>query len=351
MAVAQVQRVDQARDTLLEQILQAIVLAATVVLLLGLIGMALPAMRTVPVFLLMGVVAGELLLAGIGLSLARQHQSDAALLVLTIGTELFSALASVLLRLPAICVGVVSLMITIGAFLRGARFAVPLGLVGLGFVCATIIILEMQLPVLDALLLANTLDNTIRIAIQITFLAAILSITVLLAVRSSDQLRTSLLGAEQRASEAEQARSEASILAGQLTSQVEEQKRLIEVIEQLEIPLIPLFEGVVVLPLVGNLDTKRCVQIEAALLNYVAQSRTNLILADISAVPTVDTAIAARLMQMGQAARLLGATMTLTGIKPAVAQTIVHLGVEQLGMRSYASIEDALNAYLPKTQG
>jgi anti-anti-sigma regulatory factor len=336
-------------SSLLQQLTRTVAIAATSVLLLLLMGWLLLAMvRITLVFLLMGVVAGELLIAALSIRLENRQQESAALTIFVVGTQFFATLAALLLQLPAVSVGVLSLMIIISAFLRGFRYATVVAIIGMLMVSILIILLSFPPLALASFLLINDAGTIIRSILQIVFLVAIIGVTVVLTMHASDRLRSSLVAAEQRAHDAEQAQAQARAISEQLTVQVAEQSRLLVLIQQLEVPLIPLFEGVLVLPLVGNLDSQRCAQIEQALLEYISSTRTKLVLADISAVPTVDTAIASQLVQMGQAVRLLGSTMVLTGIKPAVAQTIVALGIERLGMRSYASIEDALNTHLPR---
>jgi rsbT co-antagonist protein RsbR len=333
---------------LLQQLIRMAAIAVTIILLLMIIGgILVPALRGPLAFLLMGAVVGELLVAALSLWLYDRRQEDGALSIFTLGTQLFATLAALLLQLPPIAIGVLSLIIIVGAFLRGIRYVTFLAIIGLTLVGIIILLLRFPPTALATFLLANDIGVLGRSILQFVFLIALISITVVLTINASDRLRSSASAAEQRARDAERAQAQASAILEELTAQMAEQSRLLTVIQQLEVPLIPLFKEVLVLPLVGNLDSQRCAQIEHTLLSYVSNTRTSLVLADISAVPTVDTVIASRLVQMGQAVRLLGSTMVLTGIKPAVAQTIVTLGIERLGMRSYASIEDALNTHLP----
>ena len=86
-------------------------------------------------------------------------------------------------------------------------------------------------------------------------------------------------------------------------------------------------DGVVLLPIVGNIDSERALQIMGDLLTGVQEHRARVAIVDITAVAMVDTAVANSLLEAAQATRLLGAEVVLVGIRPEVAQTIVGLGV------------------------
>jgi rsbT co-antagonist protein RsbR len=96
-------------------------------------------------------------------------------------------------------------------------------------------------------------------------------------------------------------------------------------IEELSTPLIPITDDILVMPLVGMLDSVRAKQIMHSLLTGLAASRGKFAIIDITGVPVVDTAVANALLQAAHAARLLGTEVILTGIRPEVAQTLVHI--------------------------
>jgi len=97
---------------------------------------------------------------------------------------------------------------------------------------------------------------------------------------------------------------------------------------ELSTPVIPLMENILVLPIIGTIDTTRAGQIMENLLNSVMKYQGETVLIDISGVPIVDTQVAHHLIKSVQAARLLGARCILVGIKPEFAQTIVKLGID-----------------------
>lgn len=98
-------------------------------------------------------------------------------------------------------------------------------------------------------------------------------------------------------------------------------------LQELSAPLIPVFEGISVMPLVGTIDTERAKQIMESLLNGVVKHRSEVVLIDITGVPVVDTMVAHHIIQAADAVRLVGAKCMLVGIRPEIAQTIVTLGI------------------------
>ncbi|WP_077210592.1 RsbT co-antagonist protein RsbRA [Bacillus dakarensis] len=98
-------------------------------------------------------------------------------------------------------------------------------------------------------------------------------------------------------------------------------------LQELSAPLIPVFDGVSVMPLIGAIDTERAKQIMENLLNGVVKNRSEVVLIDITGVPVVDTMVAHHIIQAADAVRLVGAKCMLVGIRPEIAQTIVNLGI------------------------
>ena len=98
-------------------------------------------------------------------------------------------------------------------------------------------------------------------------------------------------------------------------------------LRELSAPLIPVFEGITVMPLIGTIDTERARQIMENLLEGVVKHRSEVVLIDITGVPVVDTMVAHHIIQAAEAVRLVGARCMLVGIRPEIAQTIVNLGI------------------------
>jgi len=99
-------------------------------------------------------------------------------------------------------------------------------------------------------------------------------------------------------------------------------------LQELSAPLIPVFDGISVMPLIGAIDTERAKQIMENLLNGVVKHRSEVVLIDITGVPVVDTMVAHHIIQAADAVRLVGAKCMLVGIRPEIAQTIVNLGID-----------------------
>lgn len=115
---------------------------------------------------------------------------------------------------------------------------------------------------------------------------------------------------------------------GTLQAAYERERLLATTIRELGCPLIPLLPGVLLVPLVGALDEQRATQIIERVLTGVGQERADQVLLDITGVPLVDTHVAAALIRTAQAAGLLGARVTLVGVRPEIAQSIVSLNVD-----------------------
>src|SRR5258706_13500253 len=126
----------------------------------------------------------------------------------------------------------------------------------------------------------------------------------------------------------EQAEEELTGERNALREIVGQQQRLIDTIRQLSAPLLPVHDGVPVMPLIGHIDSARGAQIMEELLNGVQQHQAAFVILDITGVPIVDTAVANHLIQTTHAVSLLGAHCILVGISPEVAQTLVQLGVD-----------------------
>lgn len=121
------------------------------------------------------------------------------------------------------------------------------------------------------------------------------------------------------------------------------QRTLIATINDLTAPAVPLWRGVLLLPIVGHLDSHRSQRIVDSLLQRVQAADIRYVILDVSGIAAIDTAIARQLIDAGQALRLLGATPVLVGINPEIAQTIVQLGVELHGLLMRADLQSALS--------
>ncbi len=118
---------------------------------------------------------------------------------------------------------------------------------------------------------------------------------------------------------------------------------------ELSTPVVKLWEGVLALPLIGTLDSARTQVVMESLLQRIVETEANVAIIDITGVPTVDTLVAQHLLKTVTAARLMGAECIISGIRPQIAQTIVHLGVALGNVVTKANLADAFQIALQRT--
>ncbi|MGA7805816.1 STAS domain-containing protein [Bradyrhizobium sp.] len=119
-------------------------------------------------------------------------------------------------------------------------------------------------------------------------------------------------------------------------------------IAELSTPVVKLWDGILALPLIGTIDSQRTQVVMENLLQTIVESEAEIAIIDITGVPTVDTLTAQHLLKTVAAARLMGADCLISGIRPQIAQTMVHLGVE-LNVVSKATLADAFQVALQRT--
>ncbi len=128
----------------------------------------------------------------------------------------------------------------------------------------------------------------------------------------------------------------------------EAQQRLLATVRELSTPIIPVLDRVLVMPLVGAIDTGRSQQIIETLLSAITTHDAEVVIIDITGVSVMDTSVANHLLQATRAASLLGAQCVLVGITPEVAQTIVHLGVDLYGLVTMSDLQSGVQFALAK---
>ena len=125
---------------------------------------------------------------------------------------------------------------------------------------------------------------------------------------------------------------------------VRQQQELLE----LSTPVVKLWHGILALPLIGSLDSARTQVVMQNLLQQILTTESEIAIIDITGVPTVDTLVAQHLMKTVAAARLMGADCIISGVRPQIAQTIVHLGVELGDVVTRATLADAFRMALKR---
>lgn len=118
---------------------------------------------------------------------------------------------------------------------------------------------------------------------------------------------------------------------------------------ELSTPVVKLWDGVLALPLIGTLDSERTQVVMENLLEEIVRTGAGMAIIDITGVPTVDTLVAQHLLKTVAAARLMGAECVISGIRPQIASTIVHLGVDLGDVTTKATLADAFKIALRRT--
>src|SRR5262249_39340370 len=117
---------------------------------------------------------------------------------------------------------------------------------------------------------------------------------------------------------------------------------------ELSTPVVQLWKGILALPLIGTLDSERTQVVMENLLTAIVETGAPLAIIDITGVPTVDTLVAQHLLKTVAAARLMGADCIISGIRPQIAQTIVHLGVDLTDVITKSTLSDAFAVALKR---
>jgi rsbT co-antagonist protein RsbR len=125
-------------------------------------------------------------------------------------------------------------------------------------------------------------------------------------------------------------------------------RRQQEELLELSTPVVKLWDGAVAVPLIGTLDSARTQVVMESLLERIVETDAQIAIVDITGVPTVDTLVAQHLLRTVAAARLMGAECIISGIRPQIAQTIVHLGLDLSDVITKATLADAFEVALEK---
>jgi anti-anti-sigma regulatory factor/HAMP domain-containing protein len=128
----------------------------------------------------------------------------------------------------------------------------------------------------------------------------------------------------------------------QLQQEARVRENLLRTIREMSSPVIPIMEGIIVMPLVGTLDSERAQRVMESLLKGIEQKRSQVVILDVTGLAVVDTAVANTLLQATRAAQLLGAQAILVGITPEVAATVVHLGIDISDLHTAATLREGL---------
>jgi rsbT co-antagonist protein RsbR len=125
-------------------------------------------------------------------------------------------------------------------------------------------------------------------------------------------------------------------------------KRQQEDLLELSTPVVKLWDGILALPVIGTLDSARTQVVMESLLEAIVQTNSRVAIIDITGVPTVDTVVAQHLLKTVTAARLMGADCIISGVRPQIAQTIVHLGINLLDVTTKSTLSAAFSLALQR---
>jgi rsbT co-antagonist protein RsbR len=204
--------------------------------------------------------------------------------------------------------------------------------------------------VIVALLVAPPLPNASFdvgiLAPIVALLAPIMNIVVIWLM--SDQFLSSqndaIALADRRTAEAEVARSEAEAARAEAEQRSGEQARLLDLVQSLELPVLAVGRGVLAVPLIGSLDSRRLIAIRTAVLDAVARERAHSVVFDVTGITAIDSHVARELIQTGQAVRLLGARAMISGVRAPLARTLSSLNIPLADLTPVADLHEALTS-------
>lgn len=326
-----------------------------------------------PIFLVLGwllLVATLMLWLSpvIALVLLRRGRFNGAVLMAIWGLLFGHSIATFTLGVadPSVYV-VFQIPIALAALLGGRRLLITVAGYSILFVLL-IGFLQLQNPPaagffsMATLAAMNGTGPALDLAQPLVFFVATTLLTSLLLERFGNSLREALNQSLHREAELQAIRVSLESTVSERTAELQEalneakersvvQARLLDELEaqrdtirELSVPVLPISQGTLVMPLVGTLDSARLRQIQEQALSQLEATRARRLILDITGVPIVDTQVAQGLIRVVQAARLLGSDVTLVGIRPEVAQSIVGLGLDLSGIHTFSNLQGALSS-------
>ena len=142
------------------------------------------------------------------------------------------------------------------------------------------------------------------------------------------------------------ARGTAEQRLGELNQRIDEIERQREAIRTLAVPVIEVWKGVLCVPIVGVLDSMQASEVTTTLLTAVVAKKARFVVVDVTGIDVMDTRSADHFLRMARAVMLLGSSCALSGIRPAIAGTIVHLGVDLGEVKTFRTMRDALASFV-----
>ena len=146
-----------------------------------------------------------------------------------------------------------------------------------------------------------------------------------------------------------EARAQSSEYSNRLAEQVATIEQQQAAIQELSTPIIEVWTGALCVPIVGVLDSARATELTGTLLQTITEKKSPFAIIDLTGIEVMDTSTADHFIRMARSVRLLGAKCVLSGIRPAIARTIVHMGIDLAGIESYRTMRDAIRSYVQST--
>jgi rsbT co-antagonist protein RsbR len=305
----------------------------------------------------------------IALVVLRRGHFERSVAIAAVGPLISQAVAMVLLGVVPSALILFFVPITFAGLLAGRRLLLIVA--GLSVLTVVVVaILESLTPPMagfftralnSATGLADTGSAAVTQGILLGFFFVVVALLTLLFDRFGSTLRDAFVTSLEREAELSSIRASLETIVAERTAalqsalddveaRAEEQEHLLreielqrETIKDLNVPVIPISATTLVMPLVGALDSTRLRQLQEQSLQALERTSARVLILDITGVPVVDSHVAQGLLMTVRSARLLGAEVTLVGIRPEVAQTIVGLGIELSDVRTFSDLHSALD--------
>lgn len=174
-----------------------------------------------------------------------------------------------------------------------------------------------------------------------TFAAIGIVMIVILWVSTRD-LSRALTRARRQADDLQKATDDERMMLSELMTMNQDQAQLLSLVEDLTLPVVRLYHGVLLLPVVGALDTHRMVRLNRELLQAVADRRAEVAIVDITGVPHLEAAVTEQLAQTAQAVRFMGCRLVLVGIRPRLARALAKQELDKAGVTTFADLQSGL---------
>ena len=273
--------------------------------------------------------------ATLGLWLIGKQQSEQAVYFFAFATILNSFIVGLLLHTQHLLIILTGLMIMLSVFVSLKSFPIVMTVLSI-FLYSIATFTELSLHSIVGE------QDTITLSINIITVCGSLIGIVGCVYLIGQQMKLLVNSVRGLALTSEQLRLTEQDSTQQLNTQLEEQQRLFNIVQSLEVPIIPLRDGMIVVPLLSYLDQQRMDAIEQRVLAFIKAHKSHTVILEMTGVPTIDSYAARRLMKMARSIRLLGAEAVLSGLHPDIAMVLSRLDIDFKEIQVFISIQDVL---------